>query len=660
MHEVLVSMGDRKTASYGSWQSPITAALAAAAGVRLGQIQISGTDVYWLEGRPLEGGRGVVMCRRADGTLFEVTPPEMNVRSRVHEYGGGDYLVHDGAVYVCNDADQRLYRLETGRVPAPVTPAPVVPKGLRYADGRCTPDGRVIVCVRESHETTGCVINELIAIPTDGSREPWVVASGRDFYAFPRISPDGKRLAWTCWDAPDMPWDGTELWVADLLEEGAAVNARLVAGGSQESVFQPEWGPDGVLHFIADRSGWWNLYRVRDETIVLIAPMEADFGVVQWVFGLSTYAFLADGTIACIYFESGIQRLGLIAPGGMRVAPLDVPWTSYSPAQLKSSGERLVFIGASATQASAVIALDPRQMQVQTLRGSSDFNLDPAFISAPLAIEFPTDNGLVAHAFYYPPRSRDFVGPADERPPLLVISHGGPTAHSPGELNLKIQYWTSRGFAVADVNYRGSTGFGRAYREQLKGAWGIADVQDCINAARYLAERGEVDGKRLAIRGSSAGGYTTLCALVFHDVFSAGASYYGVADLEMLATDTHKFEAHYLDSLVGPYPQEKELYRARSPIHFVDRLSCPVILFQGLEDKVVPPSQAEAMAQALKAKGIPHAYLTFAGEQHGFRKAETVRRTLEAELYFYGKVFGFELADMDMVEPVVIENFSGR
>lgn len=652
-------MGDRKTAAYGSWQSPIGAGFAAAAGVRLGQIRIDGTDIYWLEGRPLEGGRGVVMCRRADGTLSEVTPAGMNVRSRVHEYGGGDYLVHDGTVYVCNDADQRLYRLEPGRAATPVTPAPTTPKGLRYADGRCTPDGRVIVCVRESHEMEGRVVNELVAVPADGSREPWVVAAGRDFYAFPRLSPDGRRLAWTCWDAPNMPWDGTELWVAELREDGTIGNAERVAGGPQESVFQPAWSPDNVLHFISDRSGWWNLYCVRDGTVTPLAPMEADFGVAQWVFGLSTYAFLADGTIACIFFESGIQRLGLITPGSARVEPLDVPWTSYAPAQLKSDDERLVFIGASPTQASAVITLDPRRMQAEVLRYSSDCNLDPSFISAPSAIEFPTGNGFVAHAFYYPPRSRDFVGPADERPPLLVISHGGPTAHSPGELNLKIQYWTSRGFAVVDVNYRGSTGFGRAYREQLKGAWGIADVQDCINAARYLAERGEVDGKRLAIRGSSAGGYTTLCALVFHDVFSAGASYYGIADLEMLATDTHKFEARYPDALVGPYPQEKGLYRARSPIHFVDRLSCPVILFQGLEDRVVPPSQAEAMARALQAKGIPYAYLTFAGEQHGFRKAETVRRTLEAELYFYGKVFGFELADMDTVEPVAIENFLG-
>ncbi len=650
-------MNDRKTASYGSWQSPITAALAAAAGVRLRQIQIDGKDVYWLEGRPVEGGRGVVMRRQDDGALSEVTPSEMNVRSRVHEYGGGDYLVHDGTVYVCNDADQRLYRLEPGRAPVPITPAPKTSKGLRYADGQCTPDGRLIICVRESHEAAGRVVNELVAIPTDGAWEPGVVAAGRDFYAFPRISSDGNRLAWTCWDAPNMPWDGTELWVADLREDGTIGNAELVAGGTQESVFQPAWSPNGVLHFISDCSGWWNLYRVQDGTVAPLASMEVDFGVAQWVFGLSTYAFLADGTIACIYFKSGIQRLGLIAPGSARVATLDVPWTSYSPAQLKSNDERLVFIGASPEQASAVIALEPCQMQAEVLQRSSDFNLDPVFISAPRAVEFATDTGLAAHAFYYPPRSRDFIGPAAERPPLLVISHGGPTAHSPGELNLKIQYWTSRGFAVVDVNYRGSTGFGRAYREQLKGAWGIADVQDCINAARHLAERGEVDGSRLAIRGSSAGGYTTLCSLVFHDVFSAGASYYGVADLEMLATDTHKFEAHYLDTLIGPFPQEKELYRARSPIHFVDRLSCPVILFQGLEDKVVPPSQSEAMAQALKVKGIPYAYLTFAGEQHGFRKAETVCRTLEAELYFYGKVFGFEPADMDMVEPVVIENF---
>lgn len=641
---------------YGTWTSPITAAMVAAAGVRLGQIQISGETVYWLEGRPLKGGRGAIMRRTADGQVMEAGPQDMNVRSRVHEYGGGDFLVHGDVLFFSNDADQRLYRQAPGSAPVPITPEPDSPRALRYADGQCTPDGRWILCVRESHDPAGRVRNELVAVSADGSRPPRVVASGRDFYAFPRISPDGRRLAWTCWNMPNMPWDGAELWIADLGADGGITNARRVAGGPRESVFQPQWSPAGTLHFISDRSGWWNLYRVQDDAVVPLAPMENDFGVAQWVFGLSTYAFLADGTIACVYFENGLQRLALLHPESGRLEPLPAPWTSYAPAQVRSTGERLVFVAASPVEPPAVILYDPRSGRSEVLRRSADLRIDPGYISLARALEFPTTDGLTAHAFFYPPCNRDFAGPPDERPPLLVISHGGPTAHSPAELSLRVQYWTSRGFAVVDVNYGGSTGYGRAYRERLHGAWGVVDTEDCINAARHLVRTGEVDGKRMAIRGSSAGGYTTLCALVFHDVFAAGASYYGVADLETLAQDTHKFEARYLDTLVGPYPAQRELYRARSPIHHVDRLSCPVILFQGLEDAVVPPAQAEAMVRALAAKGIPYAYLTFPGEQHGFRKAETVQRTLEAELYFYGKVFGFEPADA--IEPVRIENLA--
>jgi dipeptidyl aminopeptidase/acylaminoacyl peptidase len=645
----------RSVRPYGSWNSPVTAAEVAAAGIRLGQVQVSGSSVYWLEGRPLEGGRGVIMRRHSDGKVEEVTGPEHNVRTRVHEYGGGDFLVHGETVFFSNDADQRLYRLDPGAAPQAITPAPEFSRALRYADGQCTPDGRWILCVQERHRTDGSVLNELVAIPTDGSAPPQVVASGRDFYAFPRLSPDGRQLTWTCWDAPDMPWDATELWVAEMRSDACLGELRRIAGGAGESVVQPAWSPEGMLHFISDSSGWWNLYCERDGEIVALAPAEHDFGVAQWNFGLSLYAFLADGRIACLYFEKGRQRLGMLEPSAGAVRPLELPWTSYTPAQLRAvEGGALVFIAAGVREAPAVRLHDADAGHHLVLRAGSTRAVDEDLISEPQAIEFPGGGGDRAHAFYYPPHNPRFAAPADELPPLLVLSHGGPTSISPAELSLRVQYWTTRGFAVVDVNYGGSTGYGRAYRERLYGKWGVVDTEDCIQAAKYLVQRGLADPRRLAIRGGSAGGYTTLCALVFHDIFRAGASSYGVADLETLVADTHKFEAHYPERLLGPYPERRDLYRERSPIHHAERVSCPVILFQGLEDAIVPPSQAEAFVHALQAKGVPHAYLTFAGEQHGFRKAETIQRCVEAELYFYAQVFGLEPADA--LEPVPIAN----
>lgn len=646
-------MSEFTTAPCGSWRSPITAELIARGAVPLTQVEIDGDDVYWLEGRRLEGGRYVLVKGRADGTRAEVTPEGFNVRTRVHEYGGGSYLVHSGTVYFSNFADQRLYRQDPGDEPRAITPHPDLPAGARYADGRVTPNGNLIICVRELHAEGREAVNEIVALPVDGSQAPLVMVSGNDFYASPRISPDGGKLAWLAWDHPRMPWDGTELWIGDLSEEGTVSGVQRVAGGPAESIFQPAWDPAGTLHFVSDRTGWWNLYRLRDGAAEALAPMEAEFGMPQWVFGNSTYAFPGDGSIACIYTKDGMDNLGIVRPGNSRVESLDVPRSSYQ--FLRSDGRnRLVFIAASPTEASAVTEVNIETGAIEVLRRSVGFDLEPRYISTPRQIDYPTDGGQMAHAIFYPPANRDYVTPSGERPPLLVLSHGGPTARTPMALDLDLQFWTSRGFAVVEVNYGGSTGYGRAYRERLKGQWGIVDVVDCINAARYLVERGEVDGRRLAIRGGSAGGYTTLCALTFHDVFAAGASYYGVADLEALELDTHKFESRYSNSLVGPYPEMKELYRARSPIHFADRISCPVILFQGLEDRVVPPSQSETMMQALRQKGLPVAYITFEGEQHGFRRAENIQRALEAELYFYSRVLGFPLTDP--VEPVPIEN----
>jgi dipeptidyl aminopeptidase/acylaminoacyl peptidase len=451
-----------------------------------------------------------------------------------------------------------------------------------------------------------------------------------------------------------MPWDGTELWVAELSPECALGEPRLVAGGPEESVFQPEWSADGTLHFISDRSGWWNLYRREGDTDEPLAPMEAEFGVPQWLFGLATYAFVADGRIACAYTSEGLERLGLLLPGSGAIEEVDADYVPAGLPALRSAGNRLTFVGASPTRAPAIVSLDLESGSSEVLARSMQDEIGRGFISVPRPLEFPTEGGPSAHALLYAPVNEDFEGPGDERPPLLIVSHGGPTAAAESSLDPEVQFWTSRGFAVVDVNYGGSTGYGRAYRERLRGRWGEVDTADCLNAARDLVEVGEVDGDRLAVRGGSAGGYTTLCALAFHDLVATGASYYGVADLELLAKDTHKFESRYLDGLIGPYPEAADLYRARSPIHAADRISCPVILFQGLEDAVVPPSQAEEMVAALEKNRIPYAYLAFEGEQHGFRRAETIRRTLEAELYFYFRILRFEPADA--LDPIPIHN----
>jgi dipeptidyl aminopeptidase/acylaminoacyl peptidase len=646
-----------KAAPYGSWRSPITAAAIAAGEVSLSAPDIVGDDAYWLEGKPLEGGRTVVVRLAADGTRRELTPSPFYVRTRVHEYGGGAYAIHGSTVFFSNFSDQRLYRQDGDTQPRPITLEPPQKAAIRYADACVSSDARWLICVRERHETAegSDAINELVVLPTDGSGEARVIASGHDFCSSPRISPNGRQLCWLSWDHPRMPWDGTELCVADLSADGIPTNVRCVAGGAEESIFQPEWSPTGELHFVSDRTGWWNLYRLRGGAIEALAPMDAEFGSPQWMFGMASYAFLEDGRTACIMSRNGTDSLVFVREG-QPLETADLPYTAYGR-RLRASGNTLVFVAASPTEAAAVVRFDAASGALAVLGRSLEHAPDPAYVSRPRAISFPTESGAAtAHAIYYPPTNREYEGPPGELPPLIVESHGGPTAMTTAQLNMETQFWTSRGFGVVDVNYGGSSGYGRAYRARLNGRWGIVDTEDCISATRYLVSQGEADGKRLCIRGGSAGGYTTLCALVFHDNFAAGASYYGVADCEALATDTHKFESRYLDGLIGPYPAARDVYYARSPIHFADRLSCPVILFQGLEDRVVPPSQAEMMVAALRAKGLPVAYLAFAGEQHGFRKAETIQRTLEAELYFYARVFGFALAEE--IEPVEIENLN--
>jgi len=644
-----------EVAPYGSWRSPISAASVAADSVPIAQASCVGDDVYWLEGRPHEGGRYVLIRISGDGRRTELTPKPFNVRTRAHEYGGGAYLVTASSVYFSNFADQRLYRQDRGGGPVPITAEPLTASGDRFADARATADERLLVCVRESHHSDDHeAVNELVVVPTDGSALPRTIVSGHDFFSTPRLSPDGQYLAWLTWDHPRMPWDGTELWVADFHADGSVTGARLVAGGATESIFQPEWSPGGVLHYISDRTGWWNLYRVQQDVTEALAPMEAEFGTPQWVFGMSRYAFLDDGRIAVQYSRDGFDHLAYLTPGEPMV-DVDLPYTVLSA--LSSNGRALVMVAASPTRSASVVRLTPSTASNEVLGRSVEDDVDPAFVASPRPVAFPTNQGrAAAYALFYPPTNPEFVGPDGDHPPLIVISHGGPTAMASSHLDLGIQFWTSRGFGVADVNYGGSSGFGRRYRERLNGMWGIVDTDDCINAARYLAGHGEVDAQRLAIRGGSAGGYTTLCALVFHNDFAVGASYFGVADCAALATDTHKFESRYLDGLIGPWPEAEDVYYQRSPIHFADQLSCPVILFQGLEDEIVPPAQAEAMVAALRTNGLPFVYLAFEGEQHGFRKAETIRRTLEAELYFYARVFDFTPADR--IDPVTIENSS--
>jgi dipeptidyl aminopeptidase/acylaminoacyl peptidase len=670
-------------ASYGSWASPITARLIAESGIALGWLQAAAGQLFWVEMRPLENGRSVLVRRTADGDIVDVVPATSDSRTLVQEYGGGVYALHaagDGVVtaYFSEFEDQRLYRLEIDRAassePRPITPAPPDPRSVRYADGRLTPDGHTLVCVRERHED-GEVTNEIVALPTDGSAAPRVVAAGHDFYAAPRLSPDGRQLAWLSWDHPRMPWDGTELRVAELTAAGELAAERRVAGGPAESVVQPAWSPDGRLHFVSDLSGWWNLYRDHGDHVTALAPLAAEFAKPSWVFGLQNYDFLPEGRIAATFGQDGVEHLGLIDPAHPGIVPLSCALTTFS--SLVVLAEQIAVIGGGVARAAAVALVDPETGAPREVRRSKTVDIDPGYISAPEPITFPTSypagsivgplteemtgaagegaTALTAHALYYPPANRDFEAAPGERPPLIVMSHGGPTSAAYPQLSFDIQYWTSRGIGVVDVNYGGSTGYGRAYRERLHGNWGIVDTVDCINAARYLADRGDADRARLAVQGGSAGGYTTLNALTRHRCFAAGASYFGLADLEVFAAGgTHKFESQYLVRLIGRYPEMAAVYRERSPIHHVDDIACPVIVLQGLDDTIVPPAQAEVIVAALEKKGLPYAYLAFPGEQHGFRKAENIVRSQEAELYFYGRVFGF--APADEIEPVDIRN----
>ena len=643
-------------APYGSWRSPITADAIVAESVGIGSVAIDGDAILWAEARPAEGGRNVIVRGTPDGKIADVNPPPYNARTRVHEYGGGAWLAQGGILWFANFDDQRLYRQHTAGAGAADDPVPITPPGpLRYADAVLDRARNRLICVREDHTNPARIVNAIAAVPADGIGEQTILAgAGWDFVAAPRLSPDGRTLAWLSWNHPNMPWDGTHLWTAPVLPDGRLGDPTLAAGGEHISVCQPEWSPAGALHYVSDQSGWWNLYRQQDGVPQALYPDDAEYGRPQWVFGARAYGFAARGRIVCAVNRRGRWSLNLLDPDAGALTPLSAPAGEMGRGDLAVSGITAAVIAGDAARPMSLLRVNLNNGYWDTLRQSAPAAASADYISPAETITFPSNEGRPAYALYYAPRNPAWRAPDGDLPPLLVMSHGGPTGAASGALDPAVQFWTSRGFAVVDVNYGGSTGYGRAYRQLLNGSWGIVDVDDCANAALHLVHQGLADGARLAIRGGSAGGYTTLAALAFRNVFAAGASYYGVSDLAALAADTHKFESRYLDRLVAPYPEGADIYRQRSPIHHTDGLSCPIILLQGLEDRIVPPSQAERMFEAVRRRGIPCAYLPFEGEQHGFRRAENIKRALEAELYFYGQVFGFTPADD--IEAVPIAN----
>ncbi|NVJ65706.1 MAG: S9 family peptidase [Gammaproteobacteria bacterium] len=623
---------DKATAPFGLWESKITPKMLAAKSNRLGQMQTISGKLYWLESRAQDKGRGVIV-EYSNGETKDITPEEYNVRTRVHEYGSGDFWGKGDTLIFANDKDQRLYcqKLSSVDITA-ITPESETKYGLRYADGDLSNDQQFSVCVREYHPTGSTahqVVNELISINLI-SNQISIIATGADFYSNPRLSPDNKQLCWLQWNHPNMPWDETELWLADIDEQGLLSKQRKVAGGQQTSIYNPQWSHDNQLVFASDQNSWWHLYKNQQP---LHQNQEIEFGFPQWQFACNSFQIIED-VIFAIGTKDGKQNLYRIDVSTGKIQQLEDEFC-YFNGEFQCIDNKLYFMAATASQSLNVYEFDTKSHQRKAIKASLS-TLSNADISEAQHMSFQTSEGDRAYGFYYPPKNSEYAS-ENELPPLIVMSHGGPTGMTDAGFNLQVQFWTSRGFAVADVNYRGSTGYGRKYRDALKGHWGVYDVDDCIAMAEHLAKQGLVDGQRLAIRGGSAGGYTTLCALTFHDKFKVGMSRYGVADLLSLAQDSHKFEIRYLDSVVGPLPQAKQTYLDRSPCEHTDKLSCPILLLQGADDKVVPPSQSEAMVNALKAKGLAYEYIEFEGEGHGFRKPETIIKAFEAELVFYRK-----------------------
>lgn len=652
----------QQSSPYGSWKSTLTAERLADKGVRFGHMVVDGDDLYWLEVRASEQGRGVLIKCDSLGNRTEVLPKNISVRTKVHEYGSGDFIVKQGVVYFSQADDQCVYRFD-GQLQQLTSLG--INQEHRYADYCLSAKQDYLVCVRETHQKKA-VVNELVVIELNskdqnsGVCNVRVLESGFDFYSFPRISPNGNRLAWTCWNQPQMPWDAAELWVADFHKDGRTDAEHKIAGGidqqqindeqakagkvdpwSMNAVYQPAWSDEGILHYISDASGWTNLYSCRDGVLNALTPIDREFGIPQWVLASSTYTFASKEQIYAVYIQQGQQQLCHINELTGHIEPIPLPFKDFGEHLLYANGY-LYFRAAGPAVSEAIYSFNIETQECVKLSNLVDFPLPVEELSIAETIEFESNDQRMSHAFYYAPHNTHYQAPDDTLPPLIVMSHGGPTAMTHNSLNAAIQFWTHRGFAVVDVNYGGSTGFGKRYRTALNGQWGVVDVEDCIAAANYLVDNKLADPNSLLIRGGSAGGYTTLCALTFHDVFAAGMSRYGVADLESLASDSHKFEARYFDSVVGPYPEMKEVYIARSPIHATEKLSCPILLLQGEDDKVVPPNQAEMMVTALREKQIPYAYQLYSGEGHGFRKASTIISSLNAELSFYRQILHIE------------------
>ena len=618
------------------WESPITEDDVIHESLNISDIHIDGDDVYWIEKRDDEDGRNVIIKKDNNGNVTDVIPNKFNAKTNVHEYGGGSFSVSNGIVIFSNYPDNRLYKVsEADPLPTPITKDD---PNLRYANIAFDNFHNRIITVHENHTNPNNIINSLVSINLEAPNNMITIKSGADFYSSPSINPDSTKLAWIEWNHPNMPWDSTSLHVGNISDDGSLLNHKQISGFQNESVSNPIWSPDGILHYISDSSGWWNIFCLKGTQEINLTPIKAEFTQPQWQLGINFYDFISEDNIVCSYTQNGMWKLALLSTSDKQIKQILPEFTEIGRAGIKASKEKIVSILGSYDSGYKLYEYNIQNTQISQISSKEDPDINKAYYSTPQNIEYETKGYQQSNGFYYKP-TNPFHESSKTLPPLIVITHGGPTAATNGTLNLEIQYWTSRGFAVLDVNYRGSTGYGTQYRKQLNGKWGIYDVEDCISGAIHLVNKGEVNPDQLIIKGRSAGGYTALAALTFSDVFTAGVSYYGISDLTALAEETHKFESRYLDSMIGKYPEHKQEYKNRSPIFHIDKITSPILLFQGLKDKIVPPNQSQNMANLLTQKGIYNSLITFVNESHGFKEPENIKKCLIEELKFYEYIF---------------------